>query len=347
MRHILAGIATLTLILLAGCGSGSSSSSSATNAAASSQSASSQKTVNLELDYVPNPDDMGLYYAMSHGYFAKEGLTVEPHSPANIDTPLRLVATGSVELALSYEPELYAAKAEGLPVVAVASVIPVPLTCIASLQAKGLSTAASLKGKTIAVDGTQTDSAILAGVLRSAGLSVGDVKVVSASANGVQDVLAGRVDADAAAFINYDAVEIQEADSGRKPNCIKITQAGVPTFDEIVVVANSERLASDPAYAATVRKFVAGLVSGTKATLTDRAGAEASIGKVAGLKPAFLKQSVNATFGVLTPPSGRPIGCLSQALWTSYGEWALKNKLIGKLPPVDTVMTDSYLPNSC
>jgi putative hydroxymethylpyrimidine transport system substrate-binding protein len=197
------------------------------------------------------------------------------------------------------------------------------------------------------VDGTQTDSAILSGVLKSAGLSLSDVKVVSASANGVQDVLSGRVDADAAAFINYDAVEIQEADNGRKPNCIDITQAGVPTFDEIVVAANSERLASDPAYAATVRKFVAGLVSGTKATLNDRAGAEASIGKVAGLKPAFLKQSVNATFGVLTPPSGRPIGCLSEALWTTYGTWALRNKLIGTLPPVHTVITNSYLPNSC
>jgi putative hydroxymethylpyrimidine transport system substrate-binding protein len=337
---VIAGVA-----LMAGSGCGSSDSTTSSTTKAGGQAAPS--SVSLELDYVPNPDDMGLYYALSKGYFSSEGLDVKPHSPANIDTPLRLVATGTVDLAFSYEPEVYSARTESLPVVAVASVIPVPLTCIASKGDSGLTTAASLKGKTIAIDGTQADTAILSGVLRSANLGLSDVTTENASANGVQDVLAGRVDADAAAFINYDAVEIEEADGGKKPNCINITQSGVPTFDEIVVVANSERLKSDSGYAATVRKFLKGLIAGTKGALADRAGATAAMAKVAGLKPGFLSKSMAATFKILTPPNGRPIGCLSPTLWNAYGEWELQNKLISKLPPVSSVLSTAYVPGPC
>jgi putative hydroxymethylpyrimidine transport system substrate-binding protein len=339
---VIAGLA----MVVAGCGSSNSSSNSTTSSTTKAGGQAATSSMSLELDYVPNPDDMGLYYALSKGYFSSEGLNVQPHSPANIDTPLRLVATGTVDVAFSYEPEVYSARAERLPVVAVGSVIPVPLTCIASKGDSGLTTAASLKGKTIAVDGTQTDTAILSGVLRYANLGLSDVTTENASANGVQDVLAGRVDADAAAFINYDAVEIEEAD-GKKPNCINITQSGVPTFDEIVVVANSERLKSDSGYAAIVRKFLKGLIAGTKGALADRPGATAAMAKVAGLKPGFLSKSMAATFNVLTPPSGRPIGCLSPTQWNTYGEWGQRNKLISKLPPASSVMSTAYVPGPC
>ena len=45
---------------------------------------------------------------------------------------------------------------------------------------------------------------------------------------------------------------------------------GVPTYDELVVIANSQRLADDPAYAGMVQRFVAALAKATHGPATTR-----------------------------------------------------------------------------
>ena len=126
-RHswrILAAIPAL-VIVAAGCGSTTSQGGNA--GSGSSPGAAAPASLNVELDWVPNPDHVGIYYAQNKGYFTKQHLTVNLRIPSNAADPIKLVGLNKVDLAISYEPEMFYGQQEGLPVTAVAAVVPVPL----------------------------------------------------------------------------------------------------------------------------------------------------------------------------------------------------------------------------
>src|SRR5438094_5060905 len=90
--------------------------------------------VTLTLDWTPNPDHVGLYYARDTGLFARAGLDVAIHAPSDPTAPLKLVAVGKTDLAVSYEPEVFLAAAKKLPVKAVAAVVPRPLNSLIAIE---------------------------------------------------------------------------------------------------------------------------------------------------------------------------------------------------------------------
>ena len=61
------------------------------------------------------------------GLLRRQNLTVEFHPPSNAADPIKLVGLDKVDLAISYEPEMFYGQQNGLPVMAVATVVPVPL----------------------------------------------------------------------------------------------------------------------------------------------------------------------------------------------------------------------------
>ena len=60
----------------------------------------------------------------------------------------------------------------------------------------------------------------------------------------VPALLSGKVDAVLGAYWNYEAIQLRE--KGRAPQVIRIEQAGVPTYDELVIAARRERRARPP-----------------------------------------------------------------------------------------------------
>ena len=85
------------------------------------------------LDFFVNPDHAGIYTALENGHFEEAGLDVTPRVPSDPAAPIKLVASGQADLAVSYEPEVLLARDQGLPVVAVAAIVPEPLTSLISL----------------------------------------------------------------------------------------------------------------------------------------------------------------------------------------------------------------------
>src|SRR3954470_4337769 len=83
--------------------------------AASGGSPAAPATLDVELDWVPNPDHVGLYYAQDKGYFTDENLTVDFRAPSNTADPIKLVAWNKVDLAITYEPEMFYGQESGLP----------------------------------------------------------------------------------------------------------------------------------------------------------------------------------------------------------------------------------------
>ena len=77
----------------------------------------------LMLDFFPNADHAPIYAAQASGYFKQAGLDVKIRQPADPSAPLKQVAAGRVDLAISYEPEVLRARDKGLHVVAVGALV--------------------------------------------------------------------------------------------------------------------------------------------------------------------------------------------------------------------------------
>jgi len=159
--------------------------------------------------------------------------------------------------------------------------------------------------------------------------------------NLVPALLSGKVDAIVGGYRNVEAVQVK--DQGLNPTVIPVTQAGVPQYDELVIIANANKLKSDPAYQQLVREFLSGLAKGNALAVSQPAVGIDSIKEVIKGYPANqVKQMVDVTAPLLNNPLG--FGQMSEKSWQSFASWMLANKLITKAVNVSNVMTDKYLP---
>ena len=64
------------------------------------------KELELMLDYFPNADHAGIYAAEAGGHFDRAGLDLKIRLPADPAAPIKQVAAGRLDLAISYAPEV-------------------------------------------------------------------------------------------------------------------------------------------------------------------------------------------------------------------------------------------------
>ena len=340
-RPLLPILAALAL-LAAGCGTAGGSGSPGSGGTGLGRPA----RVDLSLDWTPNPDHVGLYYAQQHGFFQRARLQVTMRAPSDPSAPIKLVGLNQVDLAISYQPDLFLASPKRLPVKAVAALVPVPLNSLIALSDSGITSPSALRGRKVGITGIPTDDATLATLLRTGGLTRGDVRTVSVGFNLVTSLLSRKVDAILGGYRNVEGIQIEQ-ETGTRPVVLPVDRLGVPSYDELVVVANSKRLDGDPAYAATVRRFLDALRQGTQAAMADRDGAVATMQQATSYKAPFLRASVPATLDLLRPPDGAPIGCMEPAAWHSYGDWMHRTGLLPRSVDGASLMTTAYLPGSC
>lgn len=296
----------------------------------------SPQKLTLTLDWTPNPDHVGLYDARDTGRFGRAGLDVTIRVPSDPTAPLKLVAAGRTDLAVSYEQEVFFAVAKKLPVKAVAAIVPRPLNSFMAIDPH-VKTLRDLRGRTVGITGVPSDYA----TLKTAGLA-GKVKVIDLGYNLLPALLAHRVDAVLGVYRNVEGIELQLR--GLHPTIIPVDRAGVPTYDELVLVASSTRL-RDPAYRSEVRRFVSALVAGTDDARNHPARAVAIMNKVTASDPKFLARAVPATLRLLGGRNGP--GCLSVASWQRFGNWMLGHGLLRHRIPAADAVTASFLPAGC
>jgi len=303
-------------------------------------------TLKVALDWFPNPDHVSLYYALENGYYDEQGLTIKLKTPSDPSAGLKLVATNKFDLAIYYEGDMFFAAEQGVPVIAVGALIPTPLNSMIALSDSKVQGPDTIKGATIGVAGLPFDDAILQAMRQKEGLSEGDVKKVNVGFDLVPALLTKKADAVIGAYWNIEGNQV-ELETGQKPVIIRLEEIGVPHYDELVVVANRDRLSSDPAYADAVKRFLAAVVKGTEGAQADATGAVEIMKKDSEYKPKQVDIMVPATLEALTPPNGAPIGCLDIEGWQSFGQWMLDNKLLKGAIDATTIATDDYLPNPC
>jgi putative hydroxymethylpyrimidine transport system substrate-binding protein len=324
-------IITVVALALAGCGE---------KQEAVSGAAGSSQQFTLMLDWTPNADHAGIYQALAEGDFAKAGLDVHVQIPSDPASPLELLAAGKVDAAISYEPEVLLARNQGQALVSVAAIVQVPLTSIVSLGSKHITRPAQLRGKTVGDAGIPYQHAYLTTILAHAGVPAGSVKEINVGANLVPAMLSGRVDATLGAYWNYEAIQL--AMLHKHPNVIRMEQAGVPTYNELVVVVTKNEIVNHPD---VVRRFVQALARGYGSVRRNPQAAVRNLVQASpGLDPKLQLASVKATLPYYFPSNpSLPWGWQDPTQWNAYGAWMLRNHLISVPNAVIDASTNELL----
>ena len=292
----------------------------------------------LMLDYFPNADHAPIYAALGRREFAKAGLEVKIRQPTDPAAPIRQVAAGRVDLAISYAPEVMRARDKGLRVTAVGALVRGPLTSIISLPKSKIERPEDLRGKTVGTAGIDYQSAYLDSILAAHDVPRESVKVRNVGFNLTPTLLAGKVDATLGAFWNYEGIDLEQR--GRKPRIIRMEKAGVPRYDELVFVANASALETQ---GAVIRRFIAAVGRGAHALRRrPETGLRPLLESNLDLDAKLQRAVVRATLPLFLPPRGRPYGWQEPREWKAFGEWMHAKELV-KSPPAGA-FTNEFLP---
>ena len=331
MRRLLTLLAAAALLALAGC------------AEKDEGGPGSGKTerFNVILDYFPNADHAGLYAAQAAGDYERAGLDVELKPPPDPSAPLKLLQSGQADIVISYEPELLLARDKGADLVAVGALVQKPLTTLMTLDGS-IKSPADLRGKRVGTAGIPYQSAYLKTILANAGVDPETVTQTDVGFNLVPAMLSRKVDATLGAFWNYEGTDLRRR--GRKPTILRMEKFGVPTYDELILVARRKDL--DEEGASKVRRFLRATAKGH-----ERLRAQPSVGVDAllkvdpGLERGLQTDVVSETLPVFFPEdSDKPFGWQEPSEWDAYGRWMFDQDLLKQQPDAAAALTNEFLP---
>lgn len=205
--------------------------------------AQAQDRLSVMLDWFVNPDHGPIILAQELGYFEKAALEIEIVTPADPNDPPRMAAAGRVDIAISYQPQLHLSRHNDLPLRRVGTLISTPLTCLVVLADGPVQQMTDLKGGKVgfAVGGVQ--EVMLDAMLAHHGMAPDDVEQINIGWSISPALMSGQVDGVIGAFRNFELNQLQiEGTEGR---CFYPESEGVPSYDELIYVANPERMNAD------------------------------------------------------------------------------------------------------
>jgi|SRR6478672_7105247 len=330
-RLLLVGVAAI--LLFGGCGGGGDQTASG-NASQGEQPQSAErkdlKELQLSMEGYASPPDSGILLGDRLGYFASVGVNLTIIGAVQPEYAIRYAVEGASQVVICRWPEVVRAGAEGEPVIAIGSLLTVPAASMIWLRDSKIRGIGDLKGKTIAVPGVPFQTEFLEYVLKGAGLSLSDVKLKTVGFNSVQALADGRADAAFGASWNVDGAALESR--GLDPVVTKVTDLGIPNYEELVVTTNRRNYAQDPGL---YRRVVRGISHGAVAVSEDpEAGAQTVVDKTLELAPPKpTLAGVEATAPVLSKT-----GRIDRKKLNDLIDWMYAQGMIERKPSVSRLI---------
>lgn len=245
VRAAAALVVGLLALAVAACGSSSSS---------SQQSASATKpaTVKFQLSWLPGGDNLEFWAGKAQGIYKKHGIDLDIVHTNDPTLSIKAAASGQVPIAIAYTGDILVSASHGAPVMSVFSLMDRSPFGVISLTKKGITKPSDLVGKTVGVTSLPIDQAEFHNMLKTGGVDAGKVKVVDPGQAGIQEVIAGKLDA-TSAVADYEPAVLQ---THGIPNYhfMYYSQYGAPNAPFYDIVANPGWLKNNPDL---MRRFIA------------------------------------------------------------------------------------------
>jgi ABC-type nitrate/sulfonate/bicarbonate transport system substrate-binding protein len=304
-------------------------------------------TLRIALDYTENVDYLGIYVAITKGYFAAQGIkpVIIPYSGIPAET---LLETGKTDLGLTYPPNIPAYRAADPPLdyEAVAGLSQVNTIDIAVLASSPYHDVAQLSGKLYGGFGVPSDRPILLDVFRKAGVAHPVYREVDLGVDAYQALAAHRV-AYSITFGGIDDVTAELAGVHLREFPIKRYLPNAFTFPDDAFVATDQEVKT---HAELLRKGLVALAEGYEYAAHHPASAESIL---LGDNPAALSGSaavIRATGNATAPTFLTPSGTWGQMSLRDFaGITAIERQggeiPAGRVPPPASDFTNALLPS--
>ena len=278
--------------------------------------------ISLALDWYPNSNHAGIYYGIDNGYFEENDINVDVYTPSDPASILQTVASGRDEFGISYQPDLLLARSEGIPVVAVHSIVKTPLNSIMTLGDSGIDNPSKLKNKTIGYPGIPLNIGILSSILEEQDLTIDDVELVDVGFDLVPALLSERVDAIIGAFWSHESILIEL--EGREVNILKFEEWGIPKYHELVLVTSEEYFKNNEEI---VEKFVDAFSRGYKKSIENN---DKSMEALIAAFPEVNVELETQGIKLLSPLWQESFDSDGMDSWNKFGDWMKDKGLISE-----------------
>jgi len=279
--------------------------------------------VSVALDWYPNANHAGLYWAASEGLFAAADLDVTLRTPADPSAVLQTVAGGRDTFGISYQPDILLARSVGVPIVAVASIVPRPLLGVMSLASSGITSPADLKGATVGYPGIPAQEAFLRTILREQNLSLDDIQLVNVEFNLLPSLISGQAKAVMGAYWTHETFVAEE--EGYPVDLLKVDDWGVPAYDELVLVASEQTVAENSDLVSAV---CAAMTAGYQAAANDQAKALTILQAASDDFDLVVETQGLALLARIWINAGPALGTLNADRWQTFATWMVGEGLI-------------------
>ncbi|HCL78667.1 MAG TPA: ABC transporter substrate-binding protein, partial [Synergistaceae bacterium] len=236
-------------------------------------------------------------------------------------------ASGNVDLALSYQPQIIIAAAEGIPLKAAGRLVGSPLTTLLFIRGRGIESPSDLKGKTIGytVPGMMDHLTEAFAAING----IDEYTTVNVGFSILQSLASGTVDAVMGPFKNYEPVSLEM--EGFDPGYFEIERWGIPVYDELVFVTGAS------AYETKKDALVRFMDTIEKAIAFTAERPEEALALYFKAVPDAPKDMERAAFERTLPFFG-PDTLLDPARWRTFAAFALRHGMIQKEVNTDEIV---------
>jgi len=241
------------------------------------------------LNWTPNAQHAGIYLALQNGWYAEAGINLTVVEPAVAGTE-QVVGTGGAEFGISVAESLLPARAAGIPIVSIATVLPYNDSSFMALSSTGIERPRDFEGKTYGGFGGPLERELLRTLVACDG---GDPDAVQMVEVGNIDYLAGmeqgRFDF-VWVFEGWDALRAREIESKAISTVTFVEWLNcIPDWYTPLFITSERLIADDPDL---VRAFVEATARGYEAAIADpTAAADALLAAAPELDEALVRLS--------------------------------------------------------
>jgi ABC-type nitrate/sulfonate/bicarbonate transport system substrate-binding protein len=323
-------LAVASLIAVGACGGGDDGDGSG----------AATEPFTLMLNWTPNTHHIGIYAAEQQGWYEDEGLDVQIIEPASGGVEAA-VATGEVDAGISVAEGVLPARAAGLPIVSVATILPHNDSSLMALADTGIARPRDLEGHTYGGYGGPLETELISEMVRCDGGDPTQVRFVEV---GNVDYLAG-MDQDRFDFVwvfsGWDALRATEVEA-RDISEIRFLDHldCIPDWYTPVFIASEQAVAEDRD---RLEAFLRATARGYELAMDDpEQAADLMLAAAPEVDRHLLEASARYHSTLFT--DGAAWGTQEEAVWDEFEMFTRQAGLVDEAVDVRTAFTNDLLP---
>lgn len=328
------------IIAFAACG-GDDGSGTGEPATGAGDTAGRDRTgATLVLNWTPNAHHLGIYAARELGWYDDVGIDLEIIEPTTAGAE-QAVGTGDAAFGISVAEAVLPARAAGVPIVSLATILPVNDSALMALPDEGIDQPADLAGKTYGGFGGPLETELINRLASCGGADPSTIEHVEV---GNVDYLAG-LDADRYDFVwifsGWDALRASEVE-GVDVSLIRFEDHldCIPNWYTPVVIASEQVIEEQPDI---VRAFLEVTTRGYELAIDDPQRAAELMLEAVPEADADLLRAAADYYATRFAPQGA-WGTQQDDVWSEFAQFLLEAGLLEERVEVDGAFTNELLP---